>query len=79
MTTNVQWILTTSGMHTVMSAIRPHLVSFEYLRAAELIMHENNITHMPTDITEALHLYFLLVGSLEMYASIFFVSECPQL
>lgn len=45
----------------------PPPVSLEYLRVAQLIITENNITHMPFNTYEALHLYFLLVTSIENY------------
>ena len=39
------------------SSIPPPPVSLEFLRAADVIMNEHNITSMPTCISEALHLY----------------------
>ena len=45
----------------------PPPVSLEYLRAARLIMAENSITYMPQNIMDALHLYLVLVTTLETY------------
>ena len=46
----------------------PPPVSLEYLQAARCIMFNNNIVHMPRNITDGLRLYILLVSTLEMYA-----------
>ena len=50
-----------------LASLPPPPVSLEYLRAAEVIIREHNITGMPTCISDALHLYSLLVSTLELY------------
>ena len=45
----------------------PPPVSLEYMRAAYLIMTENNITNMPSNTYEALNLYFVLTTALDLF------------
>ena len=45
----------------------PSPVSYEYLRAAQLIMTENNISRMPSDTNEALNLYFVITCELDNF------------
>ena len=49
------------------SSIPPPPVSLEFLRVAEIVMNEHNITNMPTCTSDALQLYILLVSTLELY------------
>ena len=44
----------------------PPPVSYEYLRAAYMIMSENNITSMPSDVYQALELFVIVTTAFDI-------------